>query len=257
MRGFLNCPFHFIGAPRFTHIRRIEERMFDFEELEPDWGERHKTVRLIELPRMVVFPHVIGQFRFYEERHVRLLEDAVATDRFVAVGTQGLEPGSVVCLCRVVAHQRFDDGAYAVLMVGVRRLRLCDTALVDPDFDIPTGWVAAEICEEPSPLDEDEEIRTLRNRLETLVGDMIDPNDGNDWNEQLRLLFSGDVSLGSISDILASMFEFGLTEKRALLTETVVERRAARLLHGLGVLCLERLYDRLLCDPNNRTFARN
>ncbi len=245
--------------------------MFDFDDPAEEWDSQRKEVRLLELPRLVVFPHVVGQFRFHDPKHIGLIEDALTSDQYIAVGTGRIRSDAVVCMCRIVAHTHYADGSYLVLMIGLRRLRLT-RSLSAVRYRDGVGWVEAELCEDPAPPEESPECERHRFRLAEIVFDLFEepdvpddlPDDAPDGanrsdtaeqadravereerQNQLRLLFSGEIPLGSLCDILASMFDFNLREKQALLAETVVERRVARLLHGLSELRVERLYDRL------------
>lgn len=237
--------------------------MFDFDAM-PQWDGDQMGIRLLELPQPVIFPHVFGQFCFHDPYHLLVLHEALETDGLIALGATG-ERGAIVCLCRIIAHEFFDDGSCLIMAVGLRRMRLLDsmdgTCLENGETagfsGNPTNWesdtagrVRAEICESACPFDEPEEHALLRQGLRDAVDGMLDredeEGDGEFWEEQRHLLFSDELPLGSISDILASLFEFDLPEKRALLGETVVENRARRLIRGLACLRTERLYDRLL-----------
>src|SRR5271166_2451842 len=92
------------------------------------------VVRLFPLPNLVLFPHVMQPLHIFEPRYRCLLEDALATDRLVAMAL--LAPGwesdyegrptlcPMACLGRVTTYHRLEDGAYNLLLLGLQRVRL-------------------------------------------------------------------------------------------------------------------------------------
>src|SRR5688572_13280494 len=104
-------------------------------ELEFDSATFCGVARLFPLPNLVLYPHVMQPLHIFEERYRELMQDALASDRLIAMAV--LEPGweaeydsrprvsPYACLGKVVAHHRLDDGRYNLLLLGVQRVRIC------------------------------------------------------------------------------------------------------------------------------------
>src|SRR5712691_309361 len=92
------------------------------------------TVRLFPLPNLVLFPHVVQPLHVFEPRYRDLTTDALDGDNLVAMALlkpdwesdQGDRPPihPVVCLGRIVANQRLDDGRFLLLLRGLSRARV-------------------------------------------------------------------------------------------------------------------------------------
>ena len=100
----------------------------------PSPGHFPRTGRLLPLPTLVMFPHVVQPLRIREPRDRKLLEAALADDRLIvaAVTAPGWEHDyegrptllPVACLGRINAHHCLEDGTSHVLLGGLRRVRL-------------------------------------------------------------------------------------------------------------------------------------
>src|SRR5437588_755419 len=83
-------------------------------------GNLGGTARLFPLPNLVLFPYVIQPLHVFEPRYRRLLADALAGDRLMAMAL--LKPGweedyqqrpaihPVVCLGKIFKEERLPDG---------------------------------------------------------------------------------------------------------------------------------------------------
>ena len=92
------------------------------------------TARLFPVPGLVMFPHVMQPLHVFEPRYRAMVEDALAGDRLITMGV--LVPGwerdyegrppvwPVGCLGRVVISHRLEGGAYNMLLMALRRVRL-------------------------------------------------------------------------------------------------------------------------------------
>ena len=91
-------------------------------------------VRLFPLPGLVVFPHVVQPLHIFEPRYCEMLEEAVSTDRLIAMvllqagweqDYQGRPPiAPVACLGRIVSHERLPNGKHNILLQGVQRVAI-------------------------------------------------------------------------------------------------------------------------------------
>src|SRR4029079_17170823 len=63
----------------------------DLAHLEFDADTFCGVARLFRLPNLVLYPHVMQPLHIFEERYREMLEDALASDRLIAMAL--LEPG--------------------------------------------------------------------------------------------------------------------------------------------------------------------
>jgi len=209
-----------------------------FEDLDAFPADFSGSVRLFPLPNLVLFPHVMQPLHIFEPRYRELLEDALAGDRLIAMailapgwekdyeGSPPLSP--FACLGRVATHCQLDDGAYNVLLMGLRRVRLVRELP-------PTGRfrrAEVEVCEDLSPLQEAADRAGLQRKLRQAFLRVLPILP--DSQEQLDRLLSTDVSLGVLTDVISYMIEIALRQKEALLAERNVYRRAEMLLEHLS-----------------------
>lgn len=198
------------------------------------------TVRLFPLPNLVLFPHVMQPLHIFEPRYRDLLEEALDDDLLLAMAV--LTPGweqdyegrppvfPVACLGRVTAHHHLENGAYNLLLSGLRRVRLAEElppsktfreakAIVEEDC-YPSGQAAA--C------------TSLHRQLRAAFLRVID--NVPQVMEQLDQLLGSDIPLGALTDIISYMVDIGQDAKLGLLSELNVHRRAERLLELLAIL---------------------
>lgn len=209
---------------------------FDFSPELPSGAT--PTVRLFPLPNLVMFPHVVQPLHIFEPRYCALLEAALADDQLMAMAL--LQPGwegdylqrppivPMVCVGRVVSHTRQGGDRHNILLLGLRRARIvrelppvyayreAEVSLLDDQY----GSVAAP------------ERERLKQQLATGFRTHLPQNPM--VQEQYERLISSDVPLGVLTDIMAFSLDLGLREKRDLLEELQVERRAIRLLQHMS-----------------------
>src|SRR5438067_9036914 len=92
------------------------------------------TARLFPLPNLVLFPYVIQPLHIFEPRYRRLMADALADDRLLAMAL--LKPGweeayhkrpaihPVVCLGKIFKEEHLPAGRYNLLPHGLARARV-------------------------------------------------------------------------------------------------------------------------------------
>jgi Lon protease-like protein len=135
----------------------------------------------------------------------------------------------VACLGRVVADQLLSDGKYNLLLRGVSRVRLLGEV---PDGR-PYRTARAELLGD-GPLPGLAEAKRLRKEL----ADRVLPRFAAKppANEQLKELFSGELPLGALCDILSFALPLPVEQKQGLLELLDVPRRAERLRELLDAL---------------------
>jgi len=203
----------------------------------PSPGPFPQTARLLPLPNLVLFPHVVQPLRLGEPRDRELIEAALADDGLIA--TALLAPGwehdyeqrprllPVACLGRITVHHHLDDGSWNVLVAGLRRARCLRELPPTKGF----REAELELLEDVLPADAARE-RAFHQKLRDALAHALPdpPPPGDSWHELLH----GDVPLGAMTDIISHLLDIGLEAKHALLAEADVHRRAESLLEHLA-----------------------
>jgi len=210
--------------------------MPEFEDLSCDLEQFTGTARLFPLPDLVLFPNVIQPLHIFEARYRRMLEDALADDRLIAMavlragweedyeGRPPLYPFG--CLGWMATHHRLADGTYNLLLLGMRRVRL----LGEQDPLHPYRVAEVELVEERLPahqridLQWKQRLRTALFRVLPVLGQA---------DEQLGYLLESGLSLAALTDMLGYLLELPIEAKHALLADPDVVRRARRVLAHL------------------------
>ena len=212
--------------------------MSSFEELSLSTEDFAGVVRLFPLPNLALFPHVMQPLHIFEPRYCRLLEDALATDRLIAMAL--LEPGweanyegrprlcRTACLGRVTTFHRLEDGTYNLLVLGLRRIKLLR------ELEPRTLYREAEaaLCEDRSPAGAGPRGRTLRQQLRAAFVRALPMLP--EAQEQIDQLLASDIPLGVLTDVISFMLDIGIREKESLLCELDVRRCAEMLLRHLA-----------------------
>jgi Lon protease-like protein len=188
------------------------------------------TVRLFPLPSLVMFPHVIQPLHVFEPRYCDMLEDALSSDRVIAMVM--LQPGwekdydgrppiaPVACQAKIVAHERLPTGRHNILIRGLKRV------VIRHELPLTLSFRVAEV----DPLEDyypaSGARRTdVQRRILQLAGKLLP--DSEALQQQLDELLAGEASLGMLTDVFAFTLGFSTTIKQQLLTECNVDLRAA------------------------------
>jgi ATP-dependent Lon protease len=193
--------------------------------------------RLFPLPSLVLFPHVIQPLHIFEPRFVEMFLDAIKDDRLIAMAL--LEPGwesdyegrppiaPVACLGRVVTWQTQENARYNLLLMGLERVRIVR--------ELPPARAFREADVELLPDCYPHATEKLRPSLhEKLVAsfERLLPRikDAQELFDQLSI---DNISLGTLTDVIAYALDLDLRLKQSLLAEPCVDRRATMLLSHL------------------------
>lgn len=193
--------------------------------------------RLFPLPNMVLFPHVMQPLHIFEPRYRALMEEALRTDRLIAVAT--LAPGweqdydgrpalfPVACLGRVATHQRLDDGRFNLLLLGLRRVRI----VKEPPSAKAFREAEVEVLDDHYGILAAARQAALRERLVEVLRKLMRKLPKAE--DQLSQLFDSPMPLGVLADIVAYTLELPWAFKLELLGELDADRRATMLLERL------------------------
>src|SRR5215213_4281588 len=93
-------------------------------------------IPLFPLPGVVLFPRAVLPLHIFEDRCRAMTRDALVGDRMIAMamlrpgweksyyGRPAIEP--VVCVGRILSHEKLADGKYNFLLQGVQRARIVE-----------------------------------------------------------------------------------------------------------------------------------
>jgi uncharacterized protein len=215
-------------------------------------GNFSGTARLFPLPNLVLFPYVIQPLHVFEPRYRRLMADALAGDRLMAMAL--LKPGweedyqqrpaihPVVCLGKIFKEERLPDGRYNLLLHGLARARVLEELPNGKPYRSARVELLADVPVHPARTEQE-----LRKQLEVQMTRWFQGQ--SQALEQLRQLLKSTLSLGTLSDIFSFALALGVEAKQQLLEEVRVEPRVRTLL-----ACLEANSPPETVPPADRKF---
>ncbi len=195
----------------------------------------NNEVRLFPLRDLVLFPSNVQPLHISEGRYREMIEDAMMTDKLIAMAT--LEPGydsneyygrpavaNPICVGQVASCEKTDDGKYNLILVGIKRAIIEDelparrafrearVQLLDDDFN-----------REPLPRE-----KTLGNLIMDRIRQLAPGS-----REMLDALKDRDLTLAELTDVLAFHINLPTDTKLKLLAETSAEARAEIMLGAM------------------------
>jgi Lon protease-like protein len=195
--------------------------------------------RLFPLPNLVLFPHVIQPLHLFEPRYVEMFHDAVEDDRLIAMSL--LEPGwegdyegrppvaPVACLGRVITWQAQGSARYNLLLLGLTRVRIVSELPPTRRF----REARAEILADQYPHATADLRPGVHKKLAAAFERMLPRI--KDAEELFNQLSIDNISLGTLTDVIAYALDLDLRVKQSLLAEPCVDRRATMLLSHLDM----------------------
>ncbi len=189
--------------------------------------------RVFPLSGVVLFPQAVLPLHIFEPRYRQMTADALADDRLIAIAQPVpdastsedslAEPEleSVGCLGEIFRHEQMPDGRYNFLLVGRHRIRLTSELETDRLY----RQVHYEILEDIDPTPTEEQV--ARDNLISLFRKVV--NRASNVDSELLSLLEGNVSLGTLSDIVAQALDLPAILKQSLLAQPVVLERSAQL----------------------------
>ena len=184
---------------------------------------------ILPLREVVVFPESMTPLAVGQERSIRLVDEAVAGDRTIALVTSRSAEGeaqSAEDLYEVgtsaVIHKmiRVPDGTLRVLVQGQSRIRLTSVEQTEP-------YLAGRFEELPDVVGREKETEALARNVEALFGRIISlvPY----LPEELELAAANAESPSALANLIAATLRLKTAEKQELLAEPDVEARLRRL----------------------------
>lgn len=209
----------------------------------PEGGAGRLVVPLFPLPNVVLFPRAVLPLHIFEERYKVMTADALDGDRRVAMALlKGgwekdyysrpvIEP--VVCVGRILSHERLADGRYNFLLQGVARARVVrEMSAADdgPAGDRPYRVAVVQPLSERAP-DPD----ALAAGRAALASALADGALGQTpLGRKFAELIKSGLPTGDLADLVAFNFIDDVPTKQAMLAEPDPARRLAMLTESLG-----------------------
>ncbi|MDA1196184.1 MAG: LON peptidase substrate-binding domain-containing protein [Planctomycetota bacterium] len=190
-------------------------------------------VRLFPLPNLVLFPDAFAPLKVFEDRYVRLVEDAIEGDGLVAlallkagweedyVGAPEIHP--TVCVGKILRQRRLSSGKFDVLLYGLFRARILEELGA-----YPYRRARVEIVEDQIPATQLDRIaRRVRRALDLVPGRKGVISEMRRMANQLRGV---DAGAGRYADAVANASDLLPDARYELLSEPDVLRRLDRLI---------------------------
>jgi ATP-dependent Lon protease len=200
------------------------------EEIAPQTnGTLPDVLPILPLRDAVVFPDSMTPLAIGQERSIRLVDEAVAADRAIALVTARSseeEAEEEADLYRVgtsaLIHKmiRVPDGTLRVLVQGLRRVRLETLEQTEP-------YLAGRFVEIPDVVRHEKEVEALGRTVESLFSRIISMVPY--LPEELQLAAANAADPGTLANLIASTMRLRPEEKQELLEEADVEERLRKL----------------------------
>jgi ATP-dependent Lon protease len=185
---------------------------------------------VLGLSDIVIFPGMVAPLLVDSAQSIRLIDDVVAGDRFLALVLQKKpEVENPVpddlwghgCAARVVKMLKFPDHTVRVLVEGARRVRIAQYVSVSP-------YLVAQV-ELLKDIQEDSlETKALTRNAERQFQEII--NLSPTLSEQVKINALNADESGKLADLIAANLNLGLDERESLLETNTVKERLVRLL---------------------------
>lgn len=194
-------------------------------------------VPLFPLPNLVMFPGVVQPLQIFEPRYRAMMEWTLNHEKLIAMAVlkedESVEHGDrppvkpVVCVGKIVAHTRLEDGRFKLLLMGGRRAR------IESELSAPQPFRTARVELLDDHLDVDSG-GTESDRYAKLASSFLHHlRTSNDDAVEFKRLIDNDLPLSILTDIVSSAMSLPLGKKYSLLEETDVAHRADLLIGEL------------------------
>jgi len=196
------------------------------------------VVPLFPLPNVVLFPRAILPLHIFEERYKAMTADAIGGRREIAMallqpgweksyyGRPSIEP--VVCVGRILSHEKLPDGKYNFLLQGTMRARIVreiagDLAYRSAELEplIETKALEIDLTESRARI-----VELLEGRLAGIGG----------IAKQFGHMLSSALPTAHIADLVAFNLLEDVALKQSLLAETDVKMRVKTIVASLEEL---------------------
>ena len=183
------------------------------------------TLPVLPLRETVVFPDAMAPLAVGEERSIKLVDEAIAGSRLIAVvaskrgddetpsADELYDVGTAAVIHRML---RIPDGSLRLLVQGIRRVRIEQFVSHEP-------YLVAEVEEIPDVVPETKEVEALSKNVQNLFSRIIDL--APSLPAELELAVANVDSPGALAYLIGSTMRLKIEEKQELLEEANVESR--------------------------------
>jgi ATP-dependent Lon protease len=207
----------------------VEETVTEQEQAERVEEPVENVMPILPLKETVVFPDSMIPLAIGQERSIRLVDEAVANDRPIALVTsrdgedeaQSADDlyavGTAAAIHKMI---RVPDGTLRILVQGLRRVQLTRIVQDDP-------YLVGEFEELPDVITREKEIEALARNVETLFSRIIAlvPY----LPDELQLAAANAEDPSALANLIATTMRLKTSEKQELLEEADVEARLRKL----------------------------
>jgi uncharacterized protein len=186
-------------------------------------------VKLFPLPNLVLFPNVVQPLHVFETRYCEMLQDALSSDRLIAMAVLGqnwetsfeqrppLAP--IVCIGKIISHTPCEDQRHNILLVGMKRARIVQELPSDKLYRLAD----VTLIEDLYPIEETPLRPELTRKLQEAFIQFVP--EGLAAQESFRELMGRHLPLGVLTDMITYAVNLPSTIKLQLLAENNVDIR--------------------------------
>jgi uncharacterized protein len=212
-----------------SNVRYREQAMSNLQS-SAVWPEDFcGRVKIFPLPNLVLFPNVVQPLHIFEPRYCEMLQDALTSDRLIAMAVlgQNWEPhyeqrppiAPIVCVGKIISHTHCDEDRHNILLVGMKRARVVRELQSEKPYRVAQVEVLEDIyTADDTPL-RPELIRRLQETFLSFVPE------GLAAQESFRELMGKHLPLGALTDMITFAVNLPAPIKLQLLSEINVDIR--------------------------------
>lgn len=192
---------------------------------------------LFPLPDAVIFPHVLLPLHIFEPRYQKMVADALAGERLIAMAS--LRPGweaaddhkppaidPIVCLGRITIEQRLPDGRFNLILQGLTRAAVVAEESTDLPYRIGRLKLLPDHYSRKPAIDR-------RHRKEELLAGFQRMYSHMELDDALHQAFDSEIPLGVVCDVLAGAMRMETDAALEILRTIDVDERSDFLLARL------------------------
>lgn len=200
----------------------------------PTTASLPEVLPVLGLSDLVIFPGMVVPLLVESASSIRLIDDVVAGDRFIAVVLQknrdtqepkAADLWSVGCSGRVLRMLKFPDNTVRVLVEGLNRVEVGPFTAEEP-------YLKARYAVMTERPEDTMEVTALTRTIRDQFSEIIDLSPA--LNEQVKVAALNTEEAGRLADLVASHLNLNLEERQRLLETSPVKERLTRLMPMLS-----------------------
>jgi ATP-dependent Lon protease len=200
------------------------------KHFEPESMNIPEDLPVLGLKDVVVFPHMVTALGVSTEKELKLLDNVLATNRFLAliaekdVEKEKLSPSDLYeygTASVVLQMLRMPDNTAKMLVQGIARIRIKEFTETEPFFK-----AKVEVLKD-DPYKEDVETEALATNAKNQFSQMISisPN----LPEELKIVIVNIDDPGRLTDLISSHLNISISEKQEILETSNIKKRLQKI----------------------------